>query len=641
MRTLTSGKSILDVSNRAEITKAADVDLSRDEDSVQSLGSLGTKDGLIIFAGINSSAKDQEANNNQHLRSFDVKYPPRKKQKTDKSDEAGKSQWKLLGKRSLFKAPTTAKKETYQRILRLSPSQKRESGSKRIGAIATGLAKNSEIIVFNATNPTPGDADILTRIELDERQEAADLDIAEPEESQFSVAYCTDDGIHEQTFKYDFKTRKTEKLPKGPRRVYQMPFPDAMEDPRSRMKPRCIRFLNSQNVVVLCNRPNKTGAELRIFHFYPTGPAIPIQDKKLPSHIKQAVSMDVCALDSDEQGNQQFVVAVAGSDISIEVFTTNYQAQTNTFSSFKSYISLKDVHQHQMTKICFSPFHSPERSAPHEHKNVTIQGSAQVTFRDTGAPPNSQYIRLASVSYGNTVVVDTFPLQPLDPNERRSRYVLSHPSDEVWAKYTYIFVGSIIVLVVAFLLQSFMTGFSDEGKGSGRGPYSLLPKHVREFLDQPVAAAYGPISRVSEVVPSAVSTNIPSKDSSERDNKEKGRLQSLRDRHDIPHPDAESEAEKEKTLIIRAAPQRLGGVTVDVHPDKEAYREKDENAKHWEELEEHQKVRWRDRLKQAGQWAEGEGEKVLMGILFSEYAGVVGEVVVGAAEAMAEGLREL
>ncbi|KAK6405468.1 hypothetical protein LTR95_018760, partial [Oleoguttula sp. CCFEE 5521] len=75
--------AVLDVSNRANIATAIEVDLSRDEDSVQSLASLATKDGLITFAGVNSSQAEQNAGKNEHLRSFEIKYPPRKKQKTE------------------------------------------------------------------------------------------------------------------------------------------------------------------------------------------------------------------------------------------------------------------------------------------------------------------------------------------------------------------------------------------------------------------------------------------------------------------------------------------------------------------------------------------------------------------------------
>ncbi|KAK3713926.1 hypothetical protein LTR37_008176 [Vermiconidia calcicola] len=582
--------SVLDVSDRASITTAVDIELTRDEDSVQSVANLATRDGLIVFAGINSSEADQNAGKNEHFRSFDVKYPPRKKQKTEESEKgAEKGQWKSIGKRSLFRPSTAAKKETYQRILRLSLSQKRESGSRRIGAIATGLARDSQVIVFNATNATPDASDILTSIDLPERAEAADLDIIESAESEFSVSYCTDYDIYEQSYKYDFRTKKTEKTPRGPRRVHRMPD---SESATSKASFRCLRFLNAQNVVALVNKPNKSGAELRVFHLYPTGPAIQIRSHKLPSRIKQASSLDVCALDADKKGNQQFAIAVAGQDISIEVFTTNFQPATDTFSAFRSYITLRGVHEHQMTKVCFSPFHTP--AEPSAEKKTT---------------PQQQFVRLASVSYGNSVVVDTFPLTPLEPADKKSRYVLSHPGDEKFAKWAYIVIISMVVLVTAFLLQSFGTGgFSTDTTG----PFSFLPSNMRSFLDQP---AY------SHATTSLGTTPIQAHPTAI------GRLQSRISNHNIPTASSDN---KQKALLVRAPPHEgQGGVTVDIHPDKEAYRAKDSEAKHWHELSEEQKVRWMGRLKQAGEWAEAEGEKVLWGVLFSEYAGLVGEGVRG------------
>ena len=568
---------------------------------------------MIVLAGVNSSEKDQQAGKNEHLRAFDVTYPPRKKQKTEgaeKAEEDAKGEWKLLGKRSLFKPDGKAKKESYQRLLRLSPAKLQEKASKRIGAIATGLAKNSQIIVFNATNLTPSGPDILTRIDLDEGQEAGDLDITTTDETDFSLVFCTEDGIHEQTYKYDFDKKTTEKTPKGPRRVYHMPFPDVMEDPKARPKFKCLRYLNSQNVVALLNKPNKS-VELRIFHFYPTGPAIQVLDKKLPSHIKQVVSLDVCALDADKDGNQQFVIAIAGNDPNIEVYTTNYSARTSTFSNLRSYITLREVHKVGISKLCFTPFHSPS-------KNPEMR-------KDTGPVyiAGAQFIRLASVSYGNTVVVETFPLQPMSPAKlRESRYVLSHPSDETWAKYTYLFVISLIVVVLAFMIQSFRSGFSDSV-----GPFQFLPQQWKEFLDMPAGAAYG--KTYVKITPGLEPTAT-------------GRLQGLMNYHDIPVPasastpaessessessesdDTDVKKEKERTLLLRPGAEGFGGVTVDVHPDKSKLLEKDEEAKHWDEMQEHEQSWWKERLKSAGQWAEVEGEGVLQGILFSEFAGAV------------------
>ncbi|KAK5166172.1 uncharacterized protein LTR77_008433 [Saxophila tyrrhenica] len=592
--------SVLDVSNRAQITTAAEIDLSHDEDSVQSLGNLATKDGLIVLAGVNASEKDQAAGKNEHFRSFEIKYPPRKRQKTyADAEKEVKGQSKALGKRSLFK-PTGPKNEAYQRILRLSPSQRRESGSKRIGAVATSLAKESQIVVFNATSAIPTQEDILTSIDLPERAEANDLDSMEPAEAVFSIAYCTDYHLYEQTFNYNFSTKKTEKTPKGPRRV--VATPDSSEI-KARSKFRCLRFLNSENVIALLNLPNKSGAELRVFHLYPTGPAMLMQTKKLPSRIKQASSMDVCALDTDSNGNQQFVLAIAGADISIEVYTTNFQAATSTFTPFTSYMTMRDVHPQQMTKICFSPFHSPARASD-----------------SNGTEPATQYIRLASVSYGRTVVVDTLPLTPLDSTNTKSRYVLEHPSNAKWMKIAYVSVFSMIVLVTAFLLQAFGAGFTND---QAVGPFGFLPANVRSFLDEPAAAAYGK-TRV-EVATSAVKAAPTAV----------GRLQARLSKHSITPSSAPSsgaadgEGEKQKAVVMSAAPEQMGGVTVDIHPDREAYKQKDPKARHWHELSEEQKGRWKERLMRAGEWAEAEGEKVLLGVLFSEYAGLVGEGAAG------------
>lgn len=609
---LTRAQSVLDVSNRATISTVADIDLSRDEDSVQSLGSLATRDGLIAFAGINSSQADQDAGKNEHLRSFDITYPPRKKQRTEKSDGEDKGEIKPIGKRALFKPSRAAKKETYQRVLRLSPAQKRDSGSKRIGAVATGMAKSNEVVVFSATSATPDDTDVITRIELPGGAEAADLDIANTGPSEFSIAYCTDNDIYEQTIRYDFANKKAEKTPNGPRRVHQMPFPDAFENPKSRPKNRCLRFLNSQNIITLANKPNKGGAELQIIHLYPTGPASLQLTKSLPKRIRQAVSMDVCALDIDKSGNQQLAIAVAGQDISIEVYTTNYQRKTATFSPFKHYITLRDVHQHQMTKLCFSPFHSPIR-APDPEPPATGPNGEPVQQRQAAEPPSHpqpQYIRLASVTYGNTVVVDTFPLSPLEPADKHSRYVLSHPSDEQWVTYTYIALISAIVLIAAFLIQSFVTGFAD---GSTIGPFSFLPKNVRTFLDQPAAAARGVGQQARYTVSSAVEesfpTNMPGK----------ARLREMLSEHDPASG---------KALVVRDAGDSTS-LSVDVHPDKEAYLKEDTEARHWHQLNEHQQTAWRERLVRAGEWVEGQGENVLAGVLFSEYAGMVGQALRG------------
>ena len=159
-------------------------------------------------------------------------------------------------------------------------------------------------------------------------------------------------------------------------------------------------------------------------------------EKKLPSRIKQANSLDVCALDADQNGNQQFVLAVAGQDNSIEVFTVDYQAATDTCSSIRSYLTLRDVHKQVITKVVWAPFHSPARA----HEQPITGSNGQAVKREH---PGPQYVRLASTSIGNTVVIDTFPLQPLEPKKGDSRYVLSHPNDRYFWTGAYILVISV------------------------------------------------------------------------------------------------------------------------------------------------------------------------------------------------------
>lgn len=601
-------QSVLDISDRSAISTVANIELSREEDSVQSLSNLATKDGLITFAGINSSQAEQEAGRNQHFRAFDIKIPPRKRQKGQDGGELHEARSTLLGKRALFKPSSAATKEKYQRLSRLSQAQRREAGSRRIGAVASGLSKPSEIIIFDATTATPGPADVLARIEPPQDAEAQDLDIAVADWDVFSVAWCTDFDLYEQTMDYDFGGKKVQKTPQGPRRIHQMPFPDTFEDPKSRPRFRCLRFLDAQNVLALVNRANRKGAELRIFHLYPTGPAAMVLLKRLPSHIKQAVSMDVCALDRDSSESRQLVVAVAGQDISIETYTLDYRGGSVTFSPFRSFQSFRNVHQHQMTKICFSPFHSPSRTSDGEGKDVK-DGRANEAPRQPGA----QYIRLASVSYGNTVVVDTFPLTALSSKDKSSRYVLAHPREAATRRNIYIILVSFVMLIMAYLLQSYLRGSA----GSGTGLAGLLPPGARHFLDRPANAAQDLGKQVessaASIVESAVPSSVPGKQ----------RLQDLLSSH----------ADKTKAVVVRDDPAGTE-LSVNVHPDREEYLRRDTEAKRWDELHEEEQSLWKQKLIRAGHWVESEGESVLKSLLWSQYAGFVGQ-------AAGEALREL
>ncbi|KAL8983093.1 MAG: hypothetical protein Q9177_005082, partial [Variospora cf. flavescens] len=170
--------ALINTSRKQTISNIVDIDLSREEDSVTSLAiASSTSSSVIAFAGINSSQKDQNAGKNEHFRSFRLEYPPKKR--TDGRDVDGgaqeyKGQTAPLGRASLFKPSTGSKKETYQRITRLSRPCIVNGG--QLGAIATGLAPEGEIVLFDAKTNGPMGPWVEARLSTG-KGEAADLDI--------------------------------------------------------------------------------------------------------------------------------------------------------------------------------------------------------------------------------------------------------------------------------------------------------------------------------------------------------------------------------------------------------------------------------------------------------------------------------
>lgn len=614
-------KTVLDSTSRSTLDPVAEIELSRDEDSVTTIANLASKDGLVTLAGVNSSEADQKAGKNMHLRTFQITYPKRKRptDKEEKEDAPAEGSISPAGRAALFRPDIRPKPETYQRLLRLSPAHKRETGNKRIGAVATGLAKNSEIVLFDATRTPPKESELISRIPMRDNAEAADLDIIDTYENTFSITWCTDYDVYEQTVVHNFSTGKSEFAPTNPRRVHSIPLREGVDKP-ARSKYRSVRFLTDETLLLLSNLPNRKGAELSILHLYPSGPAMVLFHKVLPSHIKQAVALDVCPLDADSQGNRQVAVAVAGQDISIWVAVLNYNNTTKTFSPFRTFTTLRDVHPLQMTSLRFSPFHSPVRAPP-----LALTRDGKVADPVPGAPPPAhpqpQYIKLVSASMGNTVVVETMALSPLEPSKQNSRYVLSHPADEAHLRNIYIFFTSFIVLISAVLLQGVF--FPDSTSISSHVP---IPAGVKTLFARPATVADGIgrggreyISLAASSASSALPAAIPSAGA---------RLADLLHLHS---------ADASKAIILRsdpADPATGTELSVDVVPDREEYLKKDTAAKHWHELAEHEKEAWRQRLVDAGRWTLEEGEVVLKGLVFSSWAGFVGGTA-------AEVIREL
>jgi hypothetical protein len=214
-----------DTSSRAPILEPfARTDLSRDEDSVTSVATASTRDGSIIYAGVNSSEEERLKGQNAHLRAFDLTYP--KRQKGNNTSDTNQGNIEYLSKTQLFGAASeTARKEGYQRLVRLSPPGGK-SGGKRLGVVASSLQGNeNELVIFPAVSTKPTSSDVIQRIALKDK-EANDVDILEAADGRFQVAYCLDYSVYVQRFDYNFETRKTGKKLDVPSKTYDVPYPD-------------------------------------------------------------------------------------------------------------------------------------------------------------------------------------------------------------------------------------------------------------------------------------------------------------------------------------------------------------------------------------------------------------------------------
>jgi prolactin regulatory element-binding protein len=591
--------TLLDVSSRSKIVKAAELDVT--EDSPVSVAALATKEGLIAFSGINSGLPDRKEGKNEHFRSFKVDYPVRSKE--TKAEETTGS-ISPLSKTSLF-SPTYCSPagDAFQRLLRLSPAKKSAISSKRIGAIASSLAPESEIIVFNATTSSPTSADIIQRIHPIQNAEANDIDIFEQEDGEFLLAYCTQNEVYLSSMSYDFATRKPKSPIIDPVCLHSAPYPDAFAKP-GRAKYRCLRFINSDHLLILSNVGPQS--ELKILQVHPGGGSGEIiLRKRLPKSMGSAVSMDVCILDADAiTGARQIVVAVAAQAQDIMIYTLDYAGPANnTASTFTQYKELTAIHKAPMKKVALSPFYSPwpQSDDPSDKKT-----------------PGPQYVRLASISLSNNLCIDDLPLHLADESKRGSRYVLSKPGKFSSGLSTAgsMFALAFVMLIGLLLFQSVISNTS------GTDSLNLLPQSWQDAVvayRQRADEMSKPMQRrVHEMSDPVIYSHTG---------------QRLLDILHLHHKNSELPEPEKKAIIIRAPDTADGAeISTEVHADTAELLKQDAGAKKWEELSPHQQLKWKQRLVDAGQWSADYGETILKGVFFSEVAGAVGRA---AAQALA------
>ncbi|QDS70510.1 hypothetical protein FKW77_010217 [Venturia effusa] len=592
--------TLLDISSRAAIEKIAEIDTNAD--SPVSLGALATKQGLYAFSGINSVKADRAKGKNEHFRSFRIDYPPRTKEKSTTTIQP-------VGQAQLF-APSycAASGEPYQRILRLSPALKRTTGNKRIGAIANSLAQESEIVVFDATNAAPTTSDVIQRIQPIKNVEANDVDITEQNDGTFLLAYSTKSEVFLTTLAYDFSTRRSKIPLQEPACQYSAPYPDASQK-QGRANIKCLRFLTPEYILLLTTIGSQS--ELQILRIFATGgPGQVMLRKRLSKRMGSCVSMDVCALDADATTDaRQIVIAVAAQRYDISVLTIDYLGSGRGLAKqFRTFKDLSGIHTNSMKKVVLSPFHSPHPAAdtPEADKKA----------------PGPQYLRLASISLTNDLILDSLPLRPLEPQKRSSRYILtkSTRASSISDNTSSILVVGFMLVITLFLFQSYI-----QSKPEGQS-IQLLPSSLQD--------AWNSYRQRAIEVSSPITRRIHNAEEAIADTKPGQYILDILHAHHKSRADAIPDAEK-KAIILSAGADGTA-ISHEVLPagGPEAALAQDANLKRWEELSQGQQKRWRDRLVDAGAWSAEYGETIFKGVFFSELAGVVGRA---AAEAMAGG----
>ena len=623
-----SQKTLLNTSKKTELSEIVDIDLSRDEDSVTSLAyAQSTEQWATAFAGINSSTAEQQRGKNEHLRSFLLEFPPRRKTGGDvdvlesekPTEYPGGVQ--ALGKASLFTPSVAKTKETFQRVLRLS--KKKKSNGPRLGAVATGLAPTGEIVFFAADTSRPGPDDIKGRIKLEEKQEAADVDIMDLEgdngqqEGKFRVAYCTDYEVYVTDVDYSKKDNGTQQTIQN---IHGTPHPDAFASNKARPKFRCLRFLTPTLLLLLQNKVNGKGAELLLLEIS----GVIILRKSLHKGIKSATAMSVALLPTASYSQiDQHAIAVAGADTSITILTVDrFTSSPYGKVKFRPYSFLPSVHPTSITSLTFSTFNPP------------------------GTPWNTtppQYLKLASTSIANTCVVHTLPLTPHPsppPKDQPAHYLLKAP---VRSSVTQNTISTLVALLAIAIGAFFLQAFTEIRGGTPEylGAKGWLSKPIHDWIARPymfedgyLNAASSHASITSEAVKTSLSaaseaaqTPLDVLHSATAKVQKKLGLRGLLKRRDMGS-DTSDYGNDGMDIIVQHSPAEGGETALSAElRNSDDVVEGEHKAKRWEELKEHEKQAWKKRLVDAGEWTAAEGEAVLKGVFFSGLANVVGGIV--------------
>ena len=581
--------SLLDTSRRDEIKEIVGIDLPKDGDSTWSIAVAASSDtSLTAYAGVNGPIAAQKAGSREHLRVFEIELPPRQVagELSEKSPAvSGRS--KSLASLTLFQTPADGTNETYQRLTRFSPLLK--TTERRYAAIATALAPHNEVVVLDSSSPSV--PEIVKHIPMG-KTEATDLDFGLARSNDFidSLAFCTDHRVWLQLLENSSQAKNP------PIKVYESPeFAAGVQVPAP-SKLRCLRFLTRDHLLLLQNRPARTGAELLVLKLQSDDErGTVILQKRLNTAMKSAVGMDVCALSGNEAGDKQVVIAVAGQNSSVEVLTMECTSKYGP-RRFKTFEILKDIHSGPITRVCFSNFVSPTLPVTKETR--------------------AQYTKLATVGVDQKVVLHTFPLQPFPAqHDDKPRYVLVSPAAADSLQTTFsVFMAIVVIGIAAFLMQAF-----SEIRGAVPpilGATEWLNPRVSGMIARPyIFASPSDIASVTSEVASSVSTAFEEVEAV---------ISDLPPVEAVPGKLAELLQQQSDGIVLRVIVMRdsASDLVAELHHESDAFQAA--TVKKWGELTEAEKKGWKQRLNDAGHWSANQGENVLQGIFFSELAGMVG-----------------
>lgn len=558
---------------------------------------VGQKKGnsTLLFAGVNSSPADIAGGKNKHFRVFTV----------EGATKGAKNAIQKVTETSRKTIFTGVEKDLYQRVTRLS---KPYAGQSQIGAVTTGLANQSEVIMFDAAGTSP-------RIigGWQSNKEAVDCDFIQTAKEEYLFAYCDEHDI------WMTKVSQNTVADAEPTCVYVTPASNQSDRPRV-PSIKGLRWLTKDYLLVLSNIHGGNGVILQILRLPPagkTGQAGVLKSVRLPSSVTKSTGFAVANLTppttpAEPQGFTQFVVAVAGHDISISLFKIDIQVSglATLVTSIKPFKTFKKDHPIQITSLALSSFLPPTQPI-------------------TGQTPQ-QFLRLASTSMSNTVVVHTIPLFPVPFSVQRGqsktpRYVVALPSRN--------FNLGIVFAVIAVLLGTVvMDALLDirGGPPARLGTTKYIPINWQHKLGKPYEFPPGYSASLNAPAPTSafstefedVPTTVVEVPAQQADDAQLT----------LPELLAKAQAQGvDGVVIIKDAPG-ADGVQAQLH-DEEVHGPAHKATK-WEDLPAKQKEGWKKKLSEAGHWskdwAEETGEAIFKGVLFSELAGAIGHAVAGA-----------